>query len=143
MLILNRWLRFTFGCLAILLFVTGAGRAAGPNYFSPDMLALQGRWVRTDAPYVIELRQGNNKTLQATYFNRRYIKVDKTETSTQDDVQYVLIRLQDVNYSGSTYVLGYNRIHDSLEGIYIHGASGQRFEVTFSRQRPAGKLLSQ
>jgi hypothetical protein len=143
MVLHRRWLLLAFGCLAFLLLFTSAGRAGDSNNFSPDMLALQGRWVRADAPYIIELRQGKDKPIQATYFNRRYIHVDKTETSTQDGVQYVLIRLQDVNYAGSTYVLGYNRAHDSLEGIYIHGASGQRFEVAFSRERSGSKSLNQ
>ena len=105
MVLHRRWLLLAFGCLAFLLLFTSAGRAGDSNNFSPDMLALQGRWVRADAPYIIELRQGKDKPIQATYFNRRYIHVDKTETSTQDGVQYVLIRLQDVNYAGSTYVV--------------------------------------
>jgi len=32
---------------------------------SPDMLALQGRWIRTDAPYVIELSHAKGGSLQA------------------------------------------------------------------------------
>jgi hypothetical protein len=143
MLFHRRWLLFTFGCLGFLLLFADPGRTGDSDYFSPDMLALQGRWVRADAPYIIELRQGKNKRLEATYFNRRYIHVDKTETPRQDGVQYVLIRLQDVNYAGSTYVLGYNRAYDSLEGVYIHGASGQRFDVAFTREKTGSKLLNQ
>ncbi len=45
---------------------------------SPEMLALQGRWVRTDAPYVIELSHGQDGGLQAAYFNPKPIHVGKT-----------------------------------------------------------------
>jgi hypothetical protein len=130
----SRWLVSGLGCLVFLLLFAYLGRTSDSDFFSPDVLALQGRWVRADAPYIIELRQGKNRALEATYFNRRYIHVDKIETAKQEGVQFVLIRLQDKNYAGSTYVLGYNRTHDSLEGVYTHGASGQRFEVVFSRE---------
>ena len=123
--------------LAISLMVQGVGIAQNTEYITPDMLAIQGRWVRTDAPYVIELSQGKGNTLQATYFNRRLIHVEKTETAIENGLQYIMIELQDVNYQGSVYLLSYDRNQDALQGIYIHGASGQRYQVSFSRQ-PSG-----
>ncbi|NOR49860.1 MAG: hypothetical protein GQ530_02345 [Desulfuromonadales bacterium] len=101
---------------------------------SPDMLALQGRWVRTDAPYMIELRHGQDGALQAVYFNPKPINVGKTETAEQGGLVKILIELQDVNYPGSTYVLGYDRSQDLLQGIYFHPVSKQSYEVTFVRQ---------
>ncbi len=86
---------------------------------------------------MIELKQGKGNTLQATYFNRRLIHVEKTETVTENGLQYIMIELQDVNYQGSVYLLSYDRNQDALQGIYIHGASGQRYQVSFSRQ-PSG-----
>ncbi|MDH4008727.1 MAG: hypothetical protein OEU35_11735 [Desulfuromonadales bacterium] len=98
------------------------------------MLAIQGRWVRTDAPYVIELRHVESDSLQATYFNPRPIHVAKTDTAEQDGHLQVLIELQDANYPGSTYVLAYDRGQDVLQGIYFHPASKQSYKVAFVRQ---------
>lgn len=122
------------GVLITHLMVIGIGQAQNTGIYSPDLLAMQGRWVRSDAPYVIELRQNNNYKLQALYFNPLPINVEKTETALKDGLQYVMIELQDVNYEGSVYLLNYNREQDALNGIYMHGASGQRFQVSFSRQ---------
>lgn len=112
---------------------TVSATETAPTY-SPDMLALQGRWVRTDAPYVIELSHANEGSLQAAYFNPKPIHVGKTETAQQGGVVQVLVELQDVNYPGSTYVLTYDRTHDLLEGIYFHPVSKQSYEVGFVRQ---------
>jgi hypothetical protein len=98
------------------------------------MLALQGRWVRTDAPYVIELSHAQNGTLQAAYFNPKSINVGKAETAEQDGMVQIMVELQDVNYPGSTYVLSYDRTRDLLEGIYFHPVSKQSYEVGFVRQ---------
>ncbi len=120
--------------LVMHFLVSGTGQAQNPGIYSPELLAMQGRWVRTDAPYVIELRQNQSDKLQASYFNPRPIHVEKTETAKKDGLQYVMIKLQDVNYEGSVYLLNYDREQDALHGIYLHGGSGQRFQVSFSRQ---------
>ena len=101
---------------------------------SPDMLAIQGRWIRTDAPYVIELRHAQGGSFQALYFNPKPINVGKTEAAEQGGFVQVMIELQDVNYPGSTYVLRYNRAQDVLQGIYFHPDSQQSYEVQFARQ---------
>lgn len=119
--------------LMAMFMLAGTALAQTTDYFSPERLALQGRWIRTDAPYIIELRPDKSNKLQATYFNKRPIHVEKTETLTKNGLQFVMIELQDINYSGSTYLLSYNRSRDSLDGVYILGGSGQRFEVFFSR----------
>ncbi len=119
--------------VALMAGVTFAGveSVAAP---SPDLLALQGRWIRTDAPYVIELRHAQDGSLQAAYFNPKPINVGKTETAEQVGLVQILIELQDANYPGSTYVLSYDRSQDLLEGIYFHPVSKQSYEVTFVRQ---------
>lgn len=121
--------------LSVLAIFNHPAFAQEQEVYSPDLLAMQGRWVRSDAPYVIELKQDTTKKLQASYFNRRYIHVEKTETARQNGQQFVMIRLKDTNYDGSVYLLGYDRTSDALQGVYIHGASGQRFSVTFSRKK--------
>ena len=76
---------------ALLLIINERGIAQNTDIYSPDMLAIQGRWIRSDAPYIIELHHGEDNKLQATYFNRRSIYVNKTETAVKDGLQYVMI----------------------------------------------------
>ena len=133
------FVRATRRLLAISLFVVlmagvGFTNADAVAVLSPEILALQGRWVRTDAPYVIELSHAQDGSLQAAYFNPRPIHVGKTETAEQGGLVQILIELQDVNYPGSTYVLAYDRPQDLLQGIYFHPVSKQSYEVTFVRQ---------
>jgi len=125
--------------MAVCIFaVTGIGTgdslAQTDGLNSPDMLAIQGRWIRTDAPYVIELSHSQDGSLQAAYFNPRPIHVGKTEFAEQDGLLQIMIELQDVNYPGSTYVLSYDRPQDLLRGIYFHPESKQSYEVGFVRQ---------
>jgi hypothetical protein len=118
----------------VFIMLMAGAVAAAVTVRSPEMLALQGRWVRTDAPYVIELSHGQDGALQAAYFNPKPINVGKMETADQGGLVQILIELQDVNYPGSTYVLTYDRSQDLLQGIYFHPVSKQSYEVTFVRQ---------
>jgi len=128
-------LRLALMGLLLISMTTGIGMAAEASRSpSPNMLALQGRWIRTDAPYVIELSYAQDGSLQAAYFNPRPIHVGKTETAEQDGLVQILIELQDVKYPGSTYVLTYDRPKDILKGIYFHPVSRQSYNVTFVRQ---------
>lgn len=101
---------------------------------SPDMLALQGSWIRTDATYVIELSHAQNGTLQASYFNPKPINVGKTETAEQDGMVQIMVELQDINYPGSSYVLTYDRKQDILQGVYFQAATKKSYKVGFVRQ---------
>ncbi|MFW2366153.1 MAG: hypothetical protein ACN4GW_07030, partial [Desulforhopalus sp.] len=100
--------------------VSSAGKS---GLLTPDSLSVQGRWVRSDAPYVIEITQGKDGQLHATYFNRKLIHVEKTEATQKNGLFYVMILLQDVNYQGSAYLLSYDRTSDALNGIYYHAGS--------------------
>ena len=131
--LIRRWAVLVTCFLAVLLPV-GVTAVETTSLRSPEMLALQGRWIRTDAPYVIELRHGQDGLLQAAYFNPKPIHVGKAETAEQGGLAQVLIELQDVNYPGSTYVLTYDRSQDLLTGIYFLPVSKQSYEVTFVRQ---------
>jgi hypothetical protein len=68
------------------------------------MLVLQGRWVRTDAPYVIELSYAADGSLQAAYYNPQPIDVAATRSVLQKGLLQVMIELRDANYPGSTYL---------------------------------------
>jgi hypothetical protein len=120
--------------LAVIWIGCSAALAQAIEQTSPDMLAIQGRWTRTDAPYVIELRYAKDGSMQAAYFNPKPINVGKTETAEQGGMVQVMVELQDVNYPGSTYVLSYDHTRDILEGIYFHPATKQSYEVGFVRQ---------
>jgi len=100
---------------------------------SQNMQAIEGRWIRTDAPYVIELSPDESDSLQASYFNPKQIHVERTEFGVREGVLHVLIELQDVNYPGSTYFLAFVRDQDILHGIYYLPQNGQQFEVAFTR----------
>ena len=129
-----RWIVPVVCFLAIIWIGSSAALAQAIEQTSPDMLAIQGRWTRTDAPYVIELRYAKDGSMQAAYFNPKPINVGKTEIAEQGGLVQVMVELQDVNYPGSTYVLSYGHTRDILEGIYFHPATKQSYEVGFVRQ---------
>jgi hypothetical protein len=120
--------------LGTMVFTVNSVWAQPTGRISPDLMAIQGRWIRTDAPYVIELRHAGDASLQAAYYNPRPIHVAKTESAEQGGLLKVMIELRDVNYPGSTYVLAYDRAHDRMSGYYFLPVSQQTFEVEFVRQ---------
>ena len=122
------------GLLSALLLMVSVASAQTASLRSPDILALQGRWLRTDAPYVIELNHAPEGSLQTAYFNPKPINVGKTKIAEQGGMVQVMIELQDVNYPGSTYVLSYDRTRDLLEGIYFHPETKQSYPVSFVRK---------
>ena len=102
-----------------------------------DFLPLVGRWVRTDSPYVIEIRGvGRDGSLEAAYYNPRPIRVSRAMAQKESGELQVFVELRDVNYPGSTYTLVYNRTQNVLQGIYYQATMGQRFDVVFARLRP-------
>ncbi|MDH3998379.1 MAG: hypothetical protein OET90_06030 [Desulfuromonadales bacterium] len=125
------------GLLIALALLASAGAnisMAQANTLSPGMLAIQGHWIRTDAPYVLELTHAKDGSLQTAYYNPKPINVGKTETAEENGTVQLLVELQDVNYPGSTYILSFNRQQDQLQGIYFHPETQQSYEVTFVRQ---------
>lgn len=99
-----------------------------------DFQPLIGRWVRTDAPYVIEITgAGNDGTLKAEYYNPRSINVSRAEASDDDGKLKVFVELRDVNYPGSTYTLTYDRTGDQLIGVYFQAVAGQKYDIAFRR----------
>ena len=114
---------------AILLMIVliwpmmaGAVYAAGAQtdkQASADPQRLEGRWIRPDGGYILELseikKEGN---LKASYFNPRPINVFTAKWSRKDGKINVFVELRDVNYPGSTYTLVYDVKSDRLRGIY-------------------------
>lgn len=123
-----------------------SGDAAGPAAPKPtaaarraDWQALVGRWVRTDTPYVIEIRSiQESGRMEAAYYNpQREIHVARAEAREKDGALAIYVELRDVNYPGSNYTLVYNRENDLLLGVYFQAVQRQRYNVAFARQPPS------
>ena len=100
-----------------------------------DYRPLNGRWQRTDANYIIDIRSvAPDGSMQAAYYNPRSINVHRAYASTVKGYLKVEIELRDSGYPGSTYTLLYNPDKDALLGIYYQAAYGQTYEVAFIRK---------
>ena len=101
-----------------------------------DELRIEGKWLRPDGGYVLELSEVKQAgTLRAAYFNPRPIHVAKAEWRTMGDHIQVFVELRDINYPGSTYTLIYDPDNDRFTGYYYQAALGQTYDVVFVRQR--------
>ena len=114
-----------------------AGSPPASEVSDPGYAKLVGRWQRTDAIYVIEVRTSDAATgrLEAAYLNPNPIHVAKAEATREAGKIKVFVELQDVGYPGSTYRLTYFPQTDQLYGVYFQAALGQSFDVEFARQR--------
>ena len=95
---------------------------------------LNGRWLRPDGGYVLEIL-GAEGTIQATYLNPRPIHVARAEATRQGSTLKLLVELRAPGYPGSTYTLAYDPQRDQLGGEYFQAALGQTFPVWFQRLR--------
>jgi hypothetical protein len=101
----------------------------------PAFAKLQGKWLRPDGGYILEIRSAApNGILEAAYFNPRPIHVAKAVGLQEGGSVKVFIELRDVNYPGSTYSLVYDPANDQLKGDYFQAALKQTFDVFFTRQ---------
>ncbi len=103
---------------------------------SPDSAQkLIGRWQRTDAGYVIEIRSVDRSgAVDAAYLNPNSIHVSQALASDAGDELDLFIELMDVGYPGATYKLRYIPDYDALAGVYHQPTAGQDFEVAFQRK---------
>ena len=96
---------------------------------------LVGRWQRTDAGYVIEVRSVDRRGgVDAAYFNPNPIHVSQALASDAGGALDLFIELWDVGYPGATYKLRYSPEYDALVGLYHQPTAGQDFEVAFKRK---------
>jgi hypothetical protein len=96
---------------------------------------MEGRWVRTDGGYVVEVRSVDpGGKVDAAYFNPRPIHVSRAEASQDGATARLFLELRDVNYPGSTYSLSYDAGRDVLEGSYFQALERQSYDVSFVRQ---------
>jgi hypothetical protein len=97
---------------------------------------LQGRWLRPDGGYVIEVKAiDDSGKIEAAYLNPKPIHVSKAQATQEGTVTKVFIELRDTGYPGSTYTLTYDPQSDQLKGIYFQAAMQQSFEVFFVRMK--------
>ncbi len=109
--------------------------AAGPPAAAE---LLQGRWVRPDGGYIIEISGiASDGRLDARYYNPRPIHVAKATVSNESGLAKVYLELRDTGYPGATYTLLYKSADDLLIGSYHQPAVGQTFDVVFMRYKPA------
>jgi hypothetical protein len=101
-----------------------------------NFMALEGRWVRIDGGYVIDIRSVEpGGRMQAAYYNPNPINVSRAEATRQGTAVHIFIELRAPGYPGSTYTLIHDIKNDELKGIYHQAVLKQDFEVVFVRSR--------
>jgi hypothetical protein len=101
-----------------------------------DFQRLQGRWVRPDGGYILELRNiKKDGSISAAYFNPQPIRVFSAKAGRKDGRITVVVELRDVNYPGSTYTLQYDAVSDRLKGTYFQAMHRETFVIEFVRTR--------
>jgi hypothetical protein len=128
---------------ALVLLAAMAALTFGCNQQPPqsqpktaDKSLLVGNWVRTDAPYRIQISELlDDGKMKAGYFNPKSINVSKAGWVNSGGVIQLYIELRDENYPGSNYKLTYMPDRDVLAGIYYQAVEGATFEVAFARAK--------
>ena len=125
-----------FVCIAgISLVVPGMASAeAGQTAANSDYRHLEGRWIRPDGGYVLELKDiQKDGSLKASYFNPRSIKVHQAKWSREKGMLNLFVELRDVNYPGSTYTVQYDPKSGRLKGTYFQAMEKQTYTIEFLR----------
>jgi len=151
---LPRWKRQGFfgGFVAAIFYIgtmfwpTGQGvfaESGNPTKQTPnqtqvqtDVQVLEGRWVRPDGGYVLELRDiKKDGSVSAAYYNPRPINVFSAKWSQREGRINLFVELRDVNYPGSKYILQYEPGSDRLKGTYFQAVEKQTFNIEFVRAK--------
>jgi hypothetical protein len=114
------------------------GGAAAPIAGAADsgFGALNGRWLRPDGGYILEIRDVDaGGRIDAVYLNPRPINIAKAEATRDGSALKVFVELRAPNYPGSTYTLIYDPQRDQLAGTYFQAAQRQTFDVAFVRMK--------
>ena len=101
-----------------------------------DVQRLEGRWVRPDGGYILELRDiKEDGSVLAAYYNPRPINVFSAKWSGVGGKINLFVELRDVNYPGSKYNLQYDPKSDRLKGTYFQAVEKQTFNIEFVRAK--------
>ena len=121
--------------VATAAVINGTNPPATAGTSSPAVARLQGKWLRPDGGYILDIRHvAPDGILEAAYFNPRPIHVAKAVGFQEGGTVKAFVELRDVNYPGSTYTLIYDPTDDQLKGDYFQAALKQTFDVFFTRQ---------
>ncbi len=110
--------------------------SASPSPLAPRSYdVLLGQWVRPDGGYVLSISEiAPDGKATVGYFNPRPIRVSRAEARREGDLVGLFVELNDVNYPGSTYNVGYDTASGQLRGVYYQALERQQYEVVFVRQ---------
>ena len=101
-----------------------------------DVQRLEGRWVRPDGGYILELWDiKKDGSVSAAYYNPRPINVFSAKWSRKEGKINLFVELRDVNYPGSKYNLQYDSKSDRLKGTYFQAVEKQTFNIEFVRAK--------
>jgi len=101
-----------------------------------DIQRLEGRWVRPDGGYILELWDiKKDGSVSAAYYNPKPIKVFSAKWSRKEGTINLFVELRDVNYPGSKYNLQYEPKSDRLKGTYFQAVEKQTFNIEFVRAK--------
>lgn len=133
---------FVFTLAVTMVFIAGVPMGPGAGAAEPakpargDFQRIEGRWVRPDGGYVLDLKDiQKDGSLTAEYFNPRPIRVFRAEASKKDGTIALLVQLRDMNYPGSIYRLRYDKATDRLKGTYFQAVERRTFNIEFMRAR--------
>jgi len=105
---------------------------------SANFKRLEGRWVRPDGGYVLEIGNiAKDGSMTAAYFNPKPIRVFQAKANRKDGKIHLSVELRDVNYPGSMYALEYDPRSDRLKGTYFQAVERLSFNIEFVRQNNA------
>jgi hypothetical protein len=112
-------------------------RAEAPAVWADGIFdALQGRWVRPDGGYVINIRGvAAGGKLDASYANPNPLPFARAEATRDGKTIKLFFELRAGGYNGSTYTLIYDPANDILRGVYYQAVAQQKFDVYFTRTR--------
>ena len=133
----------TTQCVALLLvaaiaalIVSCTQQPSQPQQKAADKSLLVGNWVRTDAPYRIQISELlDDGKMKAAYLNPKSINVSKAGWVNTGGVIKIYVEMRDQNYPGSNYNLAYVPERDLLAGVYYQAVEGATFEVEFVRAK--------
>jgi len=116
--------------------IQGTAAAVVTAAASPDFRTLNGRWLRPDGGYILEIQSVDpGGKIDAAYLNPRPINVATAHATRDGSTLKVFVELRAPGYPGSTYTLIYHPERDQLEGTYFHAGLQQTFDVGFVRMK--------
>ena len=105
------------------------------NADSRVLADLVGAWIRPDGGYKLVVKSiGEDGKAVVEYFNPNPIPVAAATASLKDGGPELFVKLEGVNYTGSTYQLALRADKNKLEGKYFQSTQKQTYEIFFERQ---------